>query len=269
MSSIRQQYQGLYFDQKIAVKVMLLILAVFTVINTIAAVLALRSAGKYELQNASLEMSQSADYTRVYTGEVEGKAARFTVSPDRSVVYQIGDDTYGPFRVEIRQRGDKDSKARAELMLYLKDDLILNCEYDSGMVYADSDIFHPASTAKPAGDEEYGCLADFVFFDVDGIVVDHRSNTLLLPSLGAIIALSRGLHQPQIDLLPMIIYDFVGAFACIDCVICVLFHRRAIRLHSRLWKESRDDRSETWLLDWVLYGGAAIFCFVKGFLSVL
>lgn len=50
----------------------------------------------FAYKGAILVPSQEND-SMVYTGKVRGKPARFTVSPDKTVLYQYADQTYGPY----------------------------------------------------------------------------------------------------------------------------------------------------------------------------
>lgn len=49
-------------------------------------------------QDTILTPAQEGD-TTVYSGKLRGEAARFTVHADKSVEFQYGDKTYGPYTV--------------------------------------------------------------------------------------------------------------------------------------------------------------------------
>ena len=65
-------------------------------------------------QDTILTPAQEGD-TTVYSGKLRGEAARFTVHADKSVEFQYGDKTYGPYTVTE----DPDARPDSELSRYL------------------------------------------------------------------------------------------------------------------------------------------------------
>ena len=65
-------------------------------------------------QDTILTPAQEGDAT-VYSGKLRGEAARFTVHADKSVEFQYGDKTYGPYTVTE----DPDARPDSELSRYL------------------------------------------------------------------------------------------------------------------------------------------------------
>ena len=65
-------------------------------------------------QDTILTPAQEGD-TTVYSGKIRGEAARFTVHAGKSVEFQYGDKTYGPYTVTE----DPDARPDSELSRYL------------------------------------------------------------------------------------------------------------------------------------------------------
>ena len=76
-------------------KIILLILAVIILVFTILyPVITSRVGFLYE---DTILVPSEADGVTVYSGNIRGTTARFTVSADKTVVFQYGDTVYGPY----------------------------------------------------------------------------------------------------------------------------------------------------------------------------
>lgn len=69
----------------------------------------------FEYKDTILVPSQENGST-VYSGKIQGKQARFTVSEDRTVVFQHGDKTYGPYTAKEDPTAIPKDKKMAEHM---------------------------------------------------------------------------------------------------------------------------------------------------------
>lgn len=76
-------------------KGILLLMAVMTLVFAVLYYRTITRVG-FAYQDTILVPSQEQGST-VYTGRVRGQTAQFTVSADKSVVFQYGDQTYGPY----------------------------------------------------------------------------------------------------------------------------------------------------------------------------
>ena len=92
-------------------KIVLLILAAMTALFSILYLIAFSRKG-FAYKDTILIPSQEEGST-VYSGKIEGQLARFTVSPDKTVLFQYGDKTYGPYTARERQEKHLPSKRRA------------------------------------------------------------------------------------------------------------------------------------------------------------
>lgn len=80
-------------------KVILLLMAAMTLVFAVVYAITIARVG-FAYQGAILVPSQENGST-VYSGKVKGLQARFIVSEDRSVVFQYGDQTYGPYTATV------------------------------------------------------------------------------------------------------------------------------------------------------------------------
>lgn len=79
-------------------KAILILLTVMVLVFTVLYPLTIFREG-FAYQNAILIPSQQGGST-VYVGKIQGETARFTVSADKTVQFQYGDKTYGPYTVQ-------------------------------------------------------------------------------------------------------------------------------------------------------------------------
>lgn len=78
-------------------KSMLLMMLIMALVFSLLYFMTLRREG-YLYQNVIFVPAQEGGNT-VYSGKLEGKAASFTVTQDKTVTFQHGDKTYGPYFV--------------------------------------------------------------------------------------------------------------------------------------------------------------------------
>ena len=76
-------------------KCVLLFIAAMLLVFTVVYPIIISRVG-FSYQNTILIPSQENDST-VYSGKIKGNPARFTVSADKTVMFQYGDKTYGPY----------------------------------------------------------------------------------------------------------------------------------------------------------------------------
>ncbi len=79
-------------------KALLLFLLVIMLIFAVLYPIALSRVG-FSYKNAILVPSQDNGET-VYSGKLGGQSARFTVSADKTVIFQLGETTYAPYSVK-------------------------------------------------------------------------------------------------------------------------------------------------------------------------
>lgn len=79
-------------------KAVLIIVIAMVLIFTVLYPLTISRMG-FSYQDAILIPSQQGNST-VYTGKIQGQEASFTVSTDKTVQFQYGDKTYGPYTAQ-------------------------------------------------------------------------------------------------------------------------------------------------------------------------
>ncbi len=162
---------------------------------------------KYRFDSASLEMTQSEDYGAIYTGKVRlGQKACFTVSPDRTVLFQIDQDTYGPFHVAVNNRRTYEFLNRGDvnpLNIYVGDKIVFNGGYSKklGKVYLKVEEypgFEADSFQTDDGTEFYVLDDDDLYFDKDYNIRTYYYGSTA-PSVSDLVKLSEGLPQIEDD----------------------------------------------------------------------
>ena len=199
--------QELLGDRKYAFYGMLLMIVVFTVLYFIRSFDS--NTTKYRFGGASLEMTRSEDYGAIYTGKVRnGRKARFTVTPgkDKTVLFQIDQDTYGPFRISVRNlrvKGLPDFEDVHPLDVYVGDKCVLSGGYSKKLskVYLKTEEYPglEADTFETADGTEYSAVyAADLYLDKDyNARTTHYGSTA--PSVSELAELAEGLPRIEKD----------------------------------------------------------------------
>lgn len=78
---------------------MMVVMAAMVLVFTILYPVTISRTG-FAYKDTLLVQSQEGDNT-VYTGKVYGVASRFTVTPDKTVEFQYGEEKYGPYSIRV------------------------------------------------------------------------------------------------------------------------------------------------------------------------
>lgn len=89
-----ERFKTLDYRQKWIFLIMGVMVLVFTILYPVT----LSRVG-YSYRDAIL-VPHEAEGTTVYSGKIQGEAASFTVTQDKTVTFQYGDFTYGPYTVK-------------------------------------------------------------------------------------------------------------------------------------------------------------------------
>lgn len=89
-----ERFKTLDYRQKWIFLIMGVMVLVFTILYPVT----LSRVG-YSYRDAIL-VPREAEGTTVYSGKIQGEAASFTVTQDKTVTFQYGDFTYGPYTVK-------------------------------------------------------------------------------------------------------------------------------------------------------------------------
>ena len=124
----------------------------------------------FEYKNTILVPSQE-DGSTVYSGKIQGKQALFTVSKDKTVVFQYGDKTYGPYTA----KEDPTAIPRNEEM----------AEYMTGMELRQGEDILFRGGVLETGDSYWLCNEDgtldnfgFSYVTSDGIERDENGDVI-------------------------------------------------------------------------------------------
>lgn len=125
----------------------------------------------------------------VYSGKLRGKPVRFSVSADKSVVFQYGDESYGPYTARKDASAIPDTELQAALMTGVElcqGDTIL---FRGGVLPVDKDTWVLYS--------EDGTWNDGLTISAvtqDGTILDENGNAVdpVQPSVQALLQLMKG-----------------------------------------------------------------------------
>ncbi len=204
-----QRIKDLNYYQKGVLIVMITMALIFAVVypKTISKV-------GFEYNGAILVPTQENEST-VYSGKIQGKQACFTVSNDKTVMFQYGDKTYGPYTMkedptaipkdeELKEHMTGVELRKGEDILFRGGILDLG---DSYWLY-----------------NEDGTLDNFGFYYVtgDGIERDENGNVIdrMEPSASTIFEL---MNNPQLTHKGKSLAWFGAVFICVLNALSILF----------------------------------------------
>lgn len=216
----------------------------------------------FEYKGAILAPSQENGNT-VYSGKIKGRQARFTVSADRTVVFQYGDKTYGPYTMKedpaAIPKDQSDVQAMTGVELRQGDSLLFRggvLELDDGYLLYDED---GATTGR----------FEITYVSSDGIERDGDGNVVdpVKPSAHAILKLMNGprlTHKGQWSVW------FWGVFVCTLNVLSILFADELFywnlqfRIRDADYAEPSDWEIAGRYLGWTALALAALVIFIVG-----
>lgn len=233
-----ERIKNLNLYQKSILILMLVMALVFAVLYpvTIARV-------GYEYKNAILVPSLENGNT-VYSGKLKGKQACFTVTEDKTVLFQHGDKSYGPYTAKEDPTAiPKDSEM---------------AEYMTGVELREGDEILFRGGVRDMGDfywiqNEDGTSDNMVvitYGDSNGIERDENGNIVdpFEPSVSSVLEL---MHGPELTHKGIGYAWFVAVFICLVNAISILFADELFRWHLsfRVWNADHLEPS-----DWELAG---------------
>ena len=196
----------------------------------------------FEYKDSILVPSQENGST-VYSGKIQGQQAHFTVSEDKTIVFQYGDKTYGPYT------STEDSTAIP------KDEEM--SEYITGVELRQGEDILFRGGVLEIGDSywlynEDGTLANFGFSYVtgDGIERDENGNVIdpIEPSAYTILDL---MNDPELTHKGEGLVWFVAVFICILNALSILFADELFRLYLAFRIRNVDNAEPS---DWKITG---------------
>lgn len=172
--------------------------------------------------NAILVPSQE-DGSRVYSGKIQGKRAQFTVSADKIVEFQYGDQNYGPYTARedpsAISKGEEISEDMVGMEIWCGEERI----FRGGMeVLGEHRLLYD--------EDGNACDLDFSITDSNGITMDGNGNVIdpMEPTVPVILDLMAG---PALTHKGDWLIWFDGVLLCLVTAFLVLFGDKLFRLH--------------------------------------
>lgn len=195
----------------------------------------------------------------VYSGKINGQEATFTVSEDKSVTFQYGNMSYGPYTAKLDPSATPDDK-----------------EYMTGVEIREGDeVFFRGGVIRSGKNlmlfDENGDINGFTFYitssngtvmDGDGNVVDTRA-----PSPSTILSLMEG---PELTSKGEWIAWFLGVIISIATAVSILFADELFRwnLAFQIRNADRAEPSDLELagryISWTLFPIMALVIYIMG-----
>ncbi len=201
-------------------KVLLILMAVLALIFALIYPVTMSRVG-FAYQDTILLPSQENGNT-IYSGKLHGKSVAFTVQADKTVVFQYGDQTYGPYTAKedatAIPRDNGLSKAMTGVELICGEEIL----FRGGVINYGEDLtlFH-----------EDGTIANWSFFVVAGNsqIRDEEGNLIdrMAPAATTILHLMAG---PPLTSKGQWSAYFLGVFICIVTAVSILFADELFRL---------------------------------------
>ena len=241
-------------------KGILLLMAAMTVIFA-AAYIATTSRVGLEYGGAILVPSQESEST-VYSGKVRGRQAVFTVAKDKTVTFQYGDKTYGPYTAEedpdAVPAGDPMSPQMTGLVLYQGETVL----FRGGAADIGGSYLLVNADGSPYN-------LGIAYTTGDGIERDENGNAIdpAKPSAATILELMNG---PALTHKGVWSAWFMGVFICIANGLSILFADKlflwnlAFQIRDAEYAEPSDWAIMCRYISWVALAVMALIIFIVG-----
>lgn len=199
----------------------------------------------------------------VYSGKLEGKRAAFTVSADKSVLFEYDGKTYGPYTVREDATALPKERPMSEHMtgvnvyegktLLFRGGVFESSEGDLWLYNEDGSLYGFGAVAV---------TSNRITLDGDGNVVDTFE-----PSVSDVLKLMGG---PALEHKGEALAWFAGAFLCVLNVLAILFADELFRWNLAFQIRNAEDAEPTELeiagryISWAAVAVAALVVFVMG-----
>ena len=240
-------------------KCVLLVTAVMMLVFTVLYFVTTSRMG-VRYMDAILTPSQNNGST-LYSGTIQGKPACFTVSADKTVEFQYGDQLYGPYTAREDPTAIPKETELAQAMVGIE-------------VYCGAERIFRGGVARNGEYDflynEDGSIANLDFFvTTGGTVLDEHGNVAdpMEPSVSTILRLMDGptlLHKGEWGMW------LGGMMVCIVTVIYVLFADEIFRLRLAFQIRNVDEvEPSEWeiagrYITWTVVPIMALVCFIVG-----
>lgn len=194
----------------------------------------------------------------VYSGEIYGMPASFTVTPDKTVTYQYGLKTYGPYTILEDATAIPKGKVGKGVEVRCGEEIIFrgsveNLNYGMWLTNEDGSSFGGNITVTSSNG---------IIYDENGHIIDQNE-----PSVGAMIQLAFG---PELTHKGHWGVWFIGLALCVICAISILFAdelfqwRMSYRVRDAYEFEPSDLEISSRYIVWTLDPIFALIIFILG-----
>ena len=178
------------------------------------------------------------DGCTVYSGKIRGTAASFTVSADKTVIFQYGNTVYGPYTVKEDPTAiPKDSDLQAQMT-----GIELRC--DGEIVFRGGVVNSGDWRMLYNEDGSFDLLRSITATMSDGTVVDENGNRIdpMEPSVSTILDLMDG---------PALLGWFGGVLICVNTALTMLFADERFRWNASFLVRNAEEAEPS---DWEIAG---------------
>lgn len=222
-------------------KGVLLVMAVMVLVFAVVYSMTISRVG-FEYKDTILVPGQEKD-SMVYSGKIKGQQAQFTVSEDKTVVFQHGDKIYGPYTAQEDPTAIPESEERAEHMTGVELRQGEEVLFRGGVL--DNDTFLLLYN-------EDGTTANIgiSFVTGNGIEMDENGNVIdsMEPSVSTILEL---MGTPNLIHKGEWFVWFGAAAICVFNAICILFADEMFRWNLAFQIRNADHAEPS---DWTIAG---------------
>lgn len=197
----------------------------------------------------------------VYSGKLNWQLARFTVSEDKTVLFQYGDKTYGPYTAKYDPsaipKDDEDAQHMTGVELRCGEDIL----FRGGVMDVGEFrwLYNEDGTPADVG----------IYVEVDGVVWDENGDLIdpVEPSAGKILELMGG---PELTHKGEWLGWLTGVAVCVLNALTVLFADELFRfgMAFRIQDADRAEPSDLEIagryVTWTLFAAAALALFIVG-----
>ena len=240
--------------------VLLLMLAMILVFAVIYAMTISRVGFAY--QDTILVPSQEKNST-VYSGKVHGQQTRFTVSEDKSVLFQCGEKTYGPYTAREDSAAIPKNHEMADVMTGVElrqgDRIVFR---GAVLEYGDIRMLY-----KEDGTLDTDAIG--FFFDDETVVMDESGNAID-PMEPSVLAVLDVMGEPELTHKGEWFAWCGAVFICMVNALLILYANELFRwdLAFRIRNADRAEPSDWEItgryIGWTVLLIAALICFVTG-----
>jgi len=252
-----EKIKSLNIYQKCILILMIIMPLVFTLIYYVTI-----SKVGYEYKDAILVPSQENGST-IYSGKIQKSQARFIVGEDKSVLFQYGDITYGPYVAKedptaIPEDAEMKDRMTGVELRQGEETLFRGGVFESGNVMY---LYNEDGTLDNFG---------FSYMDSDGIERDQNGNpidSIVTPSAETLLEL---MNDPELTHKGDWYAWFGGVFICIVNAVSILFVDELFRwnLSFQIRNADRAEPSDWEItgryIGWTVLSITALILFIVG-----